>query len=501
MLPSMLNPRRHRRRCLVAVLLTGVSLWSLGAPAGGQDPGELYAKAQAAQQAGDLRAAAVHYEQLVRLLPDLAEARVNLGSIYYQMREDAKAEAALNEAIRLNPQLGAAPYFFLGVIASRNREHEQASRRLERAEKLDPSNRFVSYYLGEAYFATRRYRAAAERFRKAVAERDFRLDAYYYLSKTYGALSGQALERLRAAHPRSHYLDLARGHYHEGRKNWREAAEAYRNLLDREPAAAGISKRLQWVARRAAEEGLAGAPPPLPDGERLMLSLLYSPPSDREIDAMLAESGKRLLAHAGPGESAEALYRQAEEYQIASYLTSRWIGRNDPDSYRGRQLRAQLHEARGETDDAVREYRAALRLKPDLQNVHFAIGSMLWSRSRLEEARPELEAELRINPSHPEARYVLADILQIEGRTDEAKRHLLEALRLAPDLFEARLAIERIYFAEGQFAKALEQMRIAASLSPADPTPHYRMSMIHRRLGSPEEARKELETFQRLQGR
>ena len=126
---------------------------------------------------------------------------------------------------------------------------------------------------------------------------------------------------------------------------------------------------------------------------------------------------------------------------------------------------------------------------------------MLWSRSRLEEARPELEAELRINPSHPEARYVLADILQIEGRTDEAKRHLLEALRLAPDLFEARLAIERIYFAEGQFAKALEQMRIAASLSPADPTPHYRMSMIHRRLGSPEEARKELEAFQRLQGR
>ena len=41
----------------------------------------LYTKARAAQQAGDFQTAAGHYEEFVRLQPDLAEAHANLGSI------------------------------------------------------------------------------------------------------------------------------------------------------------------------------------------------------------------------------------------------------------------------------------------------------------------------------------------------------------------------------------------------------------------------------------
>ena len=230
-----------------------------------------------------------------------------------------------------------------------------------------------------------------------------------------------------------------------------------------------------------------------------MLSMLYRPPSDREIDVLLGQYRDRLRANAGTGGSEKSTYRLAEDYQIASYLAARWISKNDPGSYRAHQLRAQLHESRGETDDAVREYKEALRLKPDLQNVHFAMGSMLWALSRFAEALPELEAELRINPNHAEAHYVLADILQIEGRKEDAKRHLLEALRLQPELVEAHLAVERIYFSEGEFDKALQALRVVARLSPEDPTPHYRMSMLYRRLGKAEEARKALEAFQRLQ--
>ena len=208
-----------------------------------------------------------------------------------------------------------------------------------------------------------------------------------------------------------------------------------------------------------------------------MLGLHYAPPSEGEIDSLIQEYRNRLGGSAPADRGEEKLYRQAEDYQIASYLAARWIGNNDPGSYRAHQLRAQLHESRGETDDAVREYRAALRLKPDLQNVHFAIGSLLWSLSRFDEALPELEAELRINPNHPEAHYEIADILQVRGRNRQAKEHLLESLRQKPDFVEARLAIERIYFAEGQFEKALEQMRTVVRLAPADPTPHYRMSI------------------------
>jgi tetratricopeptide (TPR) repeat protein len=124
-----------------------------------------------------------------------------------------------------------------------------------------------------------------------------------------------------------------------------------------------------------------------------------------------------------------------------------------------------------------------------------------WSLSRFDEALPELEAELRINPNHPEALYEIAEILQVRGRNAQAKERLLESLRQKPDLVEARLAIERIYFAEAEFDKALDQMRTVVRLSPADPRPHYRMSMLYRKLGKTQEARKELQEFQRLQAR
>jgi tetratricopeptide (TPR) repeat protein len=480
-------------------MIGALSLYPEGALAQEARLRDLYSRAQAAQQAGDFRAAASHYEELVGLMPDLAEAHANLGSIYYQMREDAKAQAALEKALELKPNIGAAPHFFLGVIAARHQKHEQSIRRLVVAREIDPTNLVVAYYLGEAYFAEGRYGAAIGPFQEATALADFRADAYYYLSKAYGSLSKQAMARLGKEHPRSHYIQLARGHFEEGRKNWQSAEHAYRAALEIEPGTPGVEERRQWVGQRASSERPAGAPPPLPDGEATMLSMLYRPPDDQAIDTLFREYANRLQRAQVPGGTEREMYRLAEDYQIASYLAARWIGKNDPGSYRARQLRAQLHEARGEVDDAVREYHAALRLKPDLQNVHFAVGTMLWSVSRLEEAKREVESELRINPNHAEAHYVLADILQVEGRESGAKTHLLEALRLNPDLFEAHLAIERIYFSEGQFEKALEELEIAARLSPDDPTPRYRMSMVHRRLGNDEAALRELEAFQRLQ--
>ena len=364
---------------------------------------------------------------------------------------------------------------------------------------MDPSNLIVAYYLGEAYFASRRYSEAIASFEKAIAHSEFRADAYYYLSKALGSLSKQAMERLGREYPDSFYIDLARAHFHEGREGWEEAERAYREALKKRPDAPGLEERLRWVSASAAQPAAAGPPPSVAAGETTMLALLYLPPPAERIDALLDEYRSRVRSGTARRPGERSLYRLAEDSQIASYLAARWIGRNDPGSYRQHQLRAQLHESRGQADDAVSEYRAALRLKPDLQNVHFAMGSMLWSLSRFDEARSELEAELRINSNHPEAHYVLADILQLSGRRDEAKTHLLEALRLDRDFVEAHLAIERIYFAEGQLGKALEELRIAARLSPADPAPHYRMSMVHRRLGNLTEAREAMKRFRRLQ--
>ena len=458
---------------------------------------DLYMRAQSAQQSGDLRAAAGLYREIVGLRPELAEAHANLGSIYYQIRDDDRARASLEQAIQLKPAL-AAPHFFLGVLAARQQDHKGAIRHLEDAIRLDPSNVAASLYLGEAYFSDGRNVAAADQFWKVASAEEFRVDAHYSLSRVYDRESESALEQLSRSFPRSFFLQLARGHLHEGRKDWKKAQDAYQAALELRPGAAGLEARLRWVSDNNGRPEPMSPPPPLPAGERSLLSMLYNPPPDERIGPLLRDQRTRLGAGSASAVEASELYEHARECQVAAYLATRWILANDPASYRARQLRGQLHEARGETDDAVREYREALRLRPALKDVHFAIGTLLWSVSRIDEALPELRAELRVSPNHPEAHYEIADILLLRGENSSAKEHLQQAIRFDPGMVEAHLAIERIYFAEGRPMEGLDHLRRAAELAPSDPTPHYRMSIVYRRLGEAEKSRAALERFQRL---
>ena len=63
---------------------------------------------------------------------------------------------------------------------------------------------------------------------------------------------------------------------------------------------------------------------------------------------------------------------------MLSYLSSLAVLKADPDSYRSHQLRAQLLEESNDDAGAIAEYRDVLKRKPELQNIHFAIGTLYW---------------------------------------------------------------------------------------------------------------------------
>jgi tetratricopeptide (TPR) repeat protein len=185
----------------------------------------------------------------------------------------------------------------------------------------------------------------------------------------------------------------------------------------------------------------------------------------------------------------QSLYRLAEGYQALSFLSSLWVLQTNPHSHRAHQLKAQSYEAAGHLDEAVSEYRGALAQKPDLQTIHFAIGNLYWRRALLDEALAELREELKVSPNDPQAHYEIGDILFSQEQSEEAEKHFEQAIRYAPSMAEAHLAIERIANVKGDSDKALAHLKKAAEISPEDPTPHYRMWVLYRRLGKPEEAR------------
>jgi Flp pilus assembly protein TadD len=94
--------------------------------------------------------------------------------------------------------------------------------------------------------------------------------------------------------------------------------------------------------------------------------------------------------------------------------------------------------AKGQTDDAIREFREALRIQPDYADVYLNLGNALMTVGRTDEALTHFQRALMLQPNHAEAHNALGVVLAENGRIDEAIAHYQTALRIKPDFAEAK---------------------------------------------------------------
>ena len=459
---------------------------------------DLYKEARQAQLAGDLKTATENYKRIVALRPDMAEAHANLGVLFYQQKQSEAALKAFKKAIQLKPDL-AGPYFFLGVLSFNARNYTEASRYLEKAEAQDPSNFAIQLYSGYNHYARANYLNATRHFEKAVSLDGNDLDAVYHLSKSYGHLSKKFFDDLHKTYRNSFQTDLARAHFYEAEQNWEAAKEEYSHALEKRPDLGRLRQRLDWVSQKAS--GALVAPLEAGPGSAAIdgsIAYFYAPPAGAKIREEIQRHQQQMqTAQNQNANSPDRLYALAEGYQVLSYLTSLWVFEAEPNSYQSHQLKGQYFEALNKDEQAIQEYRRALAIKPDLQNVHFSIGNLLWTRNRSEEGLLELQEEIKLDPNHPQAHYEIGDILYGQSKLAEAETHLLKAVKLEPSMIEAHLALEKLYTSQEQVTKALYHLGKAVEIDPDDATPHYRLSVLYRKLGRSAEAEKEMQLFEK----
>ena len=90
------------------------------------------------------------------------------------------------------------------------------------------------------------------------------------------------------------------------------------------------------------------------------------------------------------------------------------------------------------------QYRAALRLEPDLPDVHCAVSIALAQLGRTREAREHENEALRLSPDAVAAHASMGSALEALGRLDEARAEFEEATRLDPGFTVGRVALARI---------------------------------------------------------
>ena len=454
----------------------------------------LYAEAQQATAAGDQARAAAKYEQIVKLAPTMAEAFANLGNAYYWLAKTEQAANAFRQAIRLKPQL-TGPHFLLGVMAFNQHSYEAAAGHLAAAEKLEPANLLVQAYLGYTDYARMRYAEAAKHLQLAASEPG-NADVLYQLSKAYGQLARQSYNAVHTRFRDSLYDHLAQGHAHEAAHEWDAALESYQKALKLAPGNVPLRHRIERVTAKISSTAYT-APAgndELVDGS---LAVLEAAPSGEKLQAMYQQLLRANTAFVARP-SAESTYRAAEGFQSLAYLTSVRVLEETPESHRAHQLKGESLEAAGSNDEAIAEYHKAIEANPELPGLHFTIANIYWKTNRLAEAAPELRKELQIDPRNAQALYELGDVLADAGQNDDAERCFTQALQLHPNLPEAHLGLDKIYSARSDYQKSLLHLRAAAKLDPLNGTPHYRMAALYRKMGMQQDAKAELEIFERL---
>jgi len=168
-------------------------------------------------------------------------------------------------------------------------------------------------------------------------------------------------------------------------------------------------------------------------------------------------------------------WRQARMYGDAETLYRVTLARNPVSWMAHNNLGVALAKMDGRLPEAIAEYQAALRIKPDYAEPHNNLAIILSRQpGRMPEAIAEARGALRIKPDYPEALVNLASFLTtIPGRLPDAIAEYQAALRIQPGHAEAHndlgLALLEM---PGRLPDALAELEAAVELEPDNAQMH-----------------------------
>ncbi len=197
------------------------------------------------------------------------------------------------------------------------------------------------------------------------------------------------------------------------------------------------------------------------------------------------------------GENAEASYWLARTYQALGAAAYAQLEESFPNSWRTHQLRAEGHGLRQDFEGAIKEFQAALELRPNEADLHEALGQLYLDNHSDGDAQSELERALALDPSRTHALYLLGRLYVQNRDNEKAVPYLQHALLLKPDLAEASELLGTAYVRLGQFANAIPRLEKAAPFDHYGNV-HYQLYLAYHKLGRTELAQKALARSQDL---
>jgi tetratricopeptide (TPR) repeat protein len=357
----------------------------------------------------------------------------------------------------LNPKL-FTPHLFSGLALYRLSNPDAAVPELERATRIHPSDVIAHTWLGYAYVAQLRYDAAAKEFETACRLAPDNTDAWYALGQSYLQIGKEMTLQLLAAAPDGGRARQLAGEQLQLRGAHEEALKAYEGAL----------------ARR----------PDIPE-----LRLL--------VTKLGGTVGTQPRSASGKDAREDALYRRAHDAEQRSRAAFERVMQIAPDSYRAHQIQADAFDVARHPEEAIREYRAVLVLKPDLPGIHESIGRDLARDGKLPEALKEFRAEMEIQPRSASAYMNAGRVMLMMGEDEGAGKMLNTALQLDRPPLETYSLLGKLDLRRSDYHGAITALTHYVSIVKDNSSAYYLLASAYRAVGEKEQMNRALDLYKK----
>ena len=143
-------------------------------------------------------------------------------------------------------------------------------------------------------------------------------------------------------------------------------------------------------------------------------------------------------------------------------------GKRYPDSADIHHELGDWHAGRGETPQAIEEYRKALAINPNHQAVHVNLGVAYDALGQQDLALEQYQMALKINPTVSKVHNNVGNIYYKKGMYDRAVQSYGQAIRLNPNYPQPYNNLAMAYLQLGQATNAETTLQRALSMAPED---------------------------------
>jgi tetratricopeptide (TPR) repeat protein len=198
----------------------------------------------------------------------------------------------------------------------------------------------------------------------------------------------------------------------------------------------------------------------------------------------------------------DILYHRGRAHLLVSKESYSAMFKLGPDSWRVHEVLGRADAEAFRADDAISEFRLALRAAPREPGLHEELGDACWTAGKLQDADDAYAEETKIDSMNAVALYKLGS-LRVTRRDDTASGvQLLEhALVLDPSISDAHYYLGKGEAELGKDDLAIEQFLLATNPQGAEELrimSWYQLATIYRNLHRADEASKALATFRQM---